>query len=373
MTQINHDVVRSAIRELIDSKTISGAALARETGTSTATVSQFLNGKYKGDNDTVAASLNTWLESHNAAKTTLPVAPDFVETPTSQKILATLTWAQLAGTIVLVYGNSGVGKTKAIRQYAAGGNNVWHITASKSRSNELETLYELALKMGISDAPYRRGALSRLLRQRLPDTRGLIVVDEADWLSLDAVEELRILQRHQHCRCRPSEGRENADCDRAEARGGHWSGGQLMGIYVTRDDLLATDAERVWNMALNKATQQLDEEKIQRAIDDTDAEINSFLAKRYHLPLNLPTLPSPLRRAAVSIAFYWLSERDSQITDEIQKRYDDALRTLREIANGTRDLGVPSDTPVPETDTGKLIIVSDNRRLFTRNNLKGVL
>lgn len=51
MTQINHDVVRSAIRELIDSKTISGAALARETGTSTATVSQFLNGKYKGDND----------------------------------------------------------------------------------------------------------------------------------------------------------------------------------------------------------------------------------------------------------------------------------------------------------------------------------
>lgn len=171
MTQINHDVVRSAIRELIDSKAISGAALARETGTSTATVSQFLNGKYKGDNDTVAASLNTWLESHTAAKTSLPMAPDFVETPTSQKILATLTWAQLAGTIVLVYGNPGVGKTKAIRQYAATGNNVWHITASKSRSNELETLYELALKMGIADAPYRRGALSRLLRQRLPDNR----------------------------------------------------------------------------------------------------------------------------------------------------------------------------------------------------------
>ena len=146
-----------------------------------------------------------------------------------------------------------------------------------------------------------------------------------------------------------------------------------MGIYVTREDLLATDGDRVWNMAINKETQQLDEEKIQRAIDDTDAEINSFLAKRYQLPLNLPSLPSPLRRAAVSIAFYWLSERDHQITDEIQKRYDEALRTLREIANGTRDLGVPSDTPVPETDPGKLIIVSENRRLFTRNNLKGVL
>ncbi|EIA0558458.1 phage protein Gp36 family protein, partial [Citrobacter freundii] len=71
-----------------------------------------------------------------------------------------------------------------------------------------------------------------------------------------------------------------------------------MGIYVTREDLLATDGDRVWNMAINKETQQLDEEKIQRAIDDTDAEINSFLAKRYQLPLNLPSLPSPLRRAA---------------------------------------------------------------------------
>ncbi|KFB93026.1 gp36 family Mu-like phage protein [Trabulsiella guamensis ATCC 49490] len=146
-----------------------------------------------------------------------------------------------------------------------------------------------------------------------------------------------------------------------------------MGIYVTRDDLLATDAERVWNMALDKETQQLDEAKIQRATDDADAEINSFLAKRYRLPLELPSLPSPLRRAAVSIAFYWLSERDNQITDEIQKRYDEALRTLREIANGTRDLGLSSDTPVGETDNGRLIIVSDNRRLFTRNRLKGVL
>ena len=46
---------------------------------------------------------------------------------------------------------------------------------------------------------------------------------------------------------------------------------------------------------------------------------------------------------------------------------------LRRKRACTSDLGVPSDTPVPETDTGKLIIVSENRRLFTRNNLKGVL
>ena len=146
-----------------------------------------------------------------------------------------------------------------------------------------------------------------------------------------------------------------------------------MGTYVTRDDLLAVDGELVWNMAIDKSTSQLDDAKIETAIDDADAEINSFLARRFQLPLAIATIPRPLHRVAVSITIYWLSERGSQITDLIQKRYDDAIRTLKEIANGTRDLGLPTATPVPETDNGKIIVVSDNQRQFTRNNLKGVL
>ena len=94
-----------------------------------------------------------------------------------------------------------------------------------------------------------------------------------------------------------------------------------MGIYVTRDDLLAVDGELVWNMAIDKSTNQLDDAKIETAIDDADAEINSFLARRFQLPLAIATIPRPLHRLAVSIAIYWLSERDSQITDLIQKYF----------------------------------------------------
>lgn len=147
-----------------------------------------------------------------------------------------------------------------------------------------------------------------------------------------------------------------------------------MGIYVTRDDLLAVDGELLWNMAIHKATGKLDEEKIETAIEDAEAEINSFLARRFQLPLTLVTIPRPLHRVAVSMTIYWLSERDSQITDLIQKRYDDAIRTLKEIASGTRDLGLEqATTPPPETESGKIIMVTDNERLFTRNKLRGVL
>ncbi|HBC0987593.1 TPA: AAA family ATPase [Escherichia coli] len=194
MTQINHTDLRSTLRTLIDNQEITGAQLARETSLSQAAVSQWLREKYTGDNDAVARTLATWLAARNSVQTALPVIPDYIETPTAAKITAALTYAQLTHTIALIYGNPGVGKTQALKQYAVGGNNVWRLTASKSRTNELETMYELALEMGIDDAPYQRGALSRLLRRRLRDTNSLIIIDEADWLNHDAIEELRILQ-----------------------------------------------------------------------------------------------------------------------------------------------------------------------------------
>jgi phage gp36-like protein len=89
------------------------------------------------------------------------------------------------------------------------------------------------------------------------------------------------------------------------------------------------------------------------------------------LPLNITTVPRPLRRVAVSIAIYWLSERDNQITDLIQKRYDSAVQTLKEMANGTRDLGLPTDTPAPETDNGRMIVVSITNACSPATTSKG--
>lgn len=146
-----------------------------------------------------------------------------------------------------------------------------------------------------------------------------------------------------------------------------------MGGYVTRDDLLRVDGNLVWNLAVKKDSGELDEDKISQAIADADAEIDSFLAKRYQLPLAVPEIPRPLHRVAITLAFYWLSDRDNQITELMQKRYDDALKALREMANGTRELGLPAHVTPVETDNGRIIVISDNCRLFTRNNLKGVL
>lgn len=142
--------------------------------------------------------------------------------------------------------------------------------------------------------------------------------------------------------------------------------------YATREDLMTADGSFVWNVAMDTETQQLDEAAISQALADTDEEINSWLSRRYKLPLET-AVPRLLQRVAVSIAFYWLADRDNQVTELVQKRYDDAIKTLKDIANGQRDLGLPTLEQPTEGTGGKVIMVGDNARLFTRNTLKGVL
>ncbi|MGQ6075385.1 gp436 family protein [Serratia sp. IR-2025] len=142
--------------------------------------------------------------------------------------------------------------------------------------------------------------------------------------------------------------------------------------YATRADLLVADASYLWNVAINRETNQLDEEAISQALEDTDEEINSLLSRRYKLPLET-AVPRILNRVAISIAFYWLADRDNQATELVRKRYEDAIKTLKEIANGQRDLGLPTLEQPTEGAGGKVIMIGDNKRLFTRNTLKGVL
>ncbi|WP_225874351.1 AAA family ATPase [Vibrio algicola] len=115
-------------------------------------------------------------------------------TTTAQQITNDLTYAQVTESIVVIYGASGVGKSETLHEYQKQNNNVWMVTASPSRSSLTECLYEIAMELGMDQAPRRKGPLARVIRQRLKGTEGLIIIDEADHLDYPTLEELRILQ-----------------------------------------------------------------------------------------------------------------------------------------------------------------------------------
>ncbi|HFI2006450.1 TPA: AAA family ATPase [Escherichia coli] len=190
---MNISDIRAGLRTLVENEETTFKQIALESGLSTGTISSFINDKYNGDNERVSQILQRWLEKYHAVAE-LPEPPRFVETQTVKQIWTSMRFASLTESIAVVCGNPGVGKTEAAREYRRTNNNVWIITITPSCASVLECLTELAFELGMNDAPRRKGPLSRALRRRLEGTQGLVIIDEADHLGAEVLEELRLLQ-----------------------------------------------------------------------------------------------------------------------------------------------------------------------------------
>lgn len=103
---------------------------------------------------------------------------------------------------------------------------------------------------------------------------------------------------------------------------------------------------------------------LEQAIQDADGEIDSYLAVRYSLPLS--TVPTALMRIACDVTRYRLY--DSRAPEEIRKRYEDAVKWLAAVANGSVSLGLPhAQAPV---QSGGVVAVAGEARRFSRTTLE---
>lgn len=82
------------------------------------------------------------------------------------------------------------------------------------------------------------------------------------------------------------------------------------------------------------------------ALADADAEIDGYLVGQYLLPL--PSVPKNLTMLACDIARYKLY--DDRVTEQVAKRYDDAVKYLRSVGKGELSLGLdPANQPAATT------------------------
>ncbi|WP_180113384.1 gp436 family protein [Acinetobacter sp. YH12073] len=106
-------------------------------------------------------------------------------------------------------------------------------------------------------------------------------------------------------------------------------------MYATKSDLVARfgdELEQLLIMLPNVTA-------VDDAIQDATEEINGHIGGRYSLPL--PNVPSNLKRMACDIARYRLYFQ--QPTEEVRKRYEDAISFLKRVAENKAHLQIQSD------------------------------
>lgn len=194
--------LRGLVRDAIETDpSLSQQKIAKEigTGVSAATLSQWLNGNYAGDNAKIEARVSSWYETYleRRARAGLPEAPDWVDTPTTERIQAGLRYAQLAQDMVVIYGPAGVSKTKTCQHYTTQAPGVVHATMTPATNSVLASLATIAEACGLRDYPNAAAGLQRMICSRLRQTNGLLIIDEAQHLGVQALDEVRSI--HDAC------------------------------------------------------------------------------------------------------------------------------------------------------------------------------
>ena len=110
--------------------------------------------------------------------------------------------------------------------------------------------------------------------------------------------------------------------------------------------------------------------ELETALRDASEEIDAYLGSRHGLPLD--PVPELVRRLCVEIAVYRRSEDAGILTNERSRRYDDAVRLLKDIAAGRASLGAEDPDP-PTEAAGQVVAVDSDPRVLSRETLRGIV
>ncbi|ENX48767.1 MULTISPECIES: gp436 family protein [Acinetobacter] len=109
--------------------------------------------------------------------------------------------------------------------------------------------------------------------------------------------------------------------------------------FGERELIQLTDTEAPYEDVINY-------DKLNAAMIEANSEIDGYLASRYQLPL--PAVPPFLEAIACNMARYHACTGAISENDPIKTRYDNAVKSLKEIAKGTIAIGgTPAGQSVP--------------------------
>lgn len=187
-----HDLI-TQVNKIRERNNYSQNDLALKIGRSPAVINQFLQGKYKGNTEDVAARIREFVETEEARFNAKFKAPTFVETESTKEATKLIDFARKYRTICVLTADSGLGKSTILKEYRAGRTDTILIEVTSGFTPR--ALMKVLLAEIDPDAS--KGASTAELMNKcisgLNNTPRLILVDEAELLPYQTLEALRRL------------------------------------------------------------------------------------------------------------------------------------------------------------------------------------
>lgn len=182
--------------EIAKPQNLSKAEVGRRADMPDGTFNQWFSGSYNGNLAAQNKKIEQWLDQAEeiaGLNDMIPKKPAFQMTRIAREITDTLSFAQATGDLVIVTIPAGNGKTEACNNYQQTRPNAFMITASPNTKTVHGILIDLRVELGVME--HNPAMLTRAIGERLRRVGDgtLLIVDEAQNLTTDTINQLRHL------------------------------------------------------------------------------------------------------------------------------------------------------------------------------------
>jgi DNA transposition AAA+ family ATPase len=182
--------VRQELRQMMEERGISMTAISRAIGRSAAAISQYLSNTYQGNVTQLEDELKGFLQRQKERLKKPKLELDFVYTTAARKTFEVSRLCHLDGEMGLIYGEAGIGKTVAVKEYTKRNQDTVLIEADLGYTAKI-LLGEIHKALGLGDGKGNIHGMMERIIDRLKGSGRLIIVDEAEHLPYRALELLR--------------------------------------------------------------------------------------------------------------------------------------------------------------------------------------
>ncbi|WP_034157900.1 AAA family ATPase [Sphingomonas sp. ERG5] len=168
--------------------------IARLSNIPFSTISMFGTEKYQGDYQNIARKVFAFkqkVDSQEQRTNTILAKPDYVEIPTSRRLTILLEMA-LMGRVVVAAMGSGTSKTMAAEHFQkCMGETVYLVTLRESTGDLMWMIRSVMRQLRLRPNGNSKAQLSEQIIDHVRGSKSLIIFDEANFLTLRSIEEIR--------------------------------------------------------------------------------------------------------------------------------------------------------------------------------------